>query len=54
MILQDFHMHTSFSADSDASMEEMIIQSINKGLKHISFTEHMDYDFPEKSHGLHR
>lgn len=48
MILQDFHMHTSFSADSDASMEEMIIQSINKGLKHISFTEHMDYDFPEK------
>ncbi len=48
MILTDSHMHSRFSADSDASMHEMIEKSIDKGLKHITFTEHMDYDFPKE------
>lgn len=48
MIKTDMHMHTSFSADSDAPMEEMIKASIDKGLRHITFTEHLDEDFPPK------
>lgn len=48
MILTDTHMHSSFSADSDALMEEMIISAIEKNLKHICFTEHLDLDFPKK------
>ena len=46
MIISDCHMHSSFSADSSASMESMILSSISKGLKTICFTEHMDYDYP--------
>lgn len=42
----DYHLHTSFSDDSDASMESMIQFGIQKGLKTMCFTEHMDYDYP--------
>lgn len=38
----DFHLHTSFSADSEAPMEEMIRQGISLGLTTMCFTEHMD------------
>lgn len=46
-ILWDCHMHSSFSADSPAPMEEMIKRSIDCGLKGICFTEHLDPDYPE-------
>ena len=42
----DLHMHSSFSEDSEAPMEEMIRSAIAKGLRVICFTEHMDPDFP--------
>lgn len=45
-ILADYHMHSSFSGDSTAYMEQMIEQAIRLGLTHICFTEHMDLDFP--------
>lgn len=38
--LVDFHMHTKFSFDSKAQMEEMCERSIGKGLAEICFTEH--------------
>ena len=44
-IIADTHMHSSFSGDSDAPLEDMIKQAIKLGLKEICFTEHMDYDF---------
>mgnify|MGYP003303821979 CR=1 FL=1 len=46
-ILADLHMHSSYSTDSNAPMEEMILSAINKGLRTICFTEHIDLDFPE-------
>lgn len=46
MIKTDYHLHSSFSGDSEADMEEMIKHAIDLGLKEICFTEHMDYDFP--------
>lgn len=46
MILADIHMHTSFSSDSQAPMESMIQGAIDKGLKTICFTEHLDYEYP--------
>lgn len=46
-ILADCHMHSSFSTDSDSSMEDMIKEGIQKGLSTMCFTEHMDIDFPE-------
>lgn len=46
MIISDCHMHSHFSADSDAPMASMVEAAIKKGLKIICFTEHMDYDYP--------
>lgn len=46
----DFHLHTSFSGDSQAPMEKMIQSAIGKGLTHICFTEHIDIDFPTDHH----
>ena len=46
MITADCHMHSAFSADSEAPMETMILSAIDKGLDTICFTEHMDYDYP--------
>lgn len=45
-ITADFHMHSSFSGDSDTPMEEMILKGIELGLTHMCFTEHNDFDFP--------
>lgn len=50
MILADYHVHSDFSSDSTAPMEQMIEQAIQLGLKRICFTDHMDYDYP-KEHG---
>jgi len=44
-ILSDYHMHSSFSGDSDCPMEKMINSAINLGLNDICFTEHMDMDY---------
>lgn len=41
----DYHLHTSFSADSDVSMVSMIEQGLKLGLETMCFTEHLDYDF---------
>lgn len=41
----DFHIHTSFSADSDAPMSSMIEEGIRRGLTTMCFTEHLDYDY---------
>lgn len=43
----DFHMHSSFSADSDAPMEDMIKNAVARGLAAICFTEHLDLDYPK-------
>jgi len=41
----DYHMHSSFSGDSNAPMEEMIKKAISLGLTHICITEHYDPDY---------
>lgn len=51
-ILWDCHMHSSFSADSDTPMENMIQRGIDLGLKGITFTEHLDPDYPDTPDGL--
>jgi len=40
-------MHSHFSADCDVQMEDMIVGAIDKGLKEICFTEHIDYEYPD-------
>ena len=46
IITADYHLHSSFSGDSDTPMEEMILKGIDLGLKTMCFTEHNDFDYP--------
>lgn len=39
-------MHSNFSMDSKATMEDMVISGIKKGLKGVCFTDHVDLDCP--------
>jgi len=46
LITADYHVHSNFSSDGHASMEEMIEEGIRLGLKTLCFTDHLDYDYP--------
>ncbi len=39
----DYHVHTEFSDDSEYLMEQVVMDSIVKGLDEICFTDHVDY-----------
>ena len=43
----DYHVHTSFSFDSDSTPEDMIKAAVQKGMKTICITDHQDIDFAE-------
>ncbi len=45
-IRADYHLHSHFSGDSQAPMEDMILRAIELGYTEMCFTEHMDLDFP--------
>lgn len=51
MITADFHVHSDFSSDGKAPMEEMVEQAIRLGLKKLCFTDHIDYDYPKQPEG---
>ncbi len=42
MIPHDYHMHSRFSADSNAAMSDMCAAAIARGIPEIGFTEHYD------------
>ncbi len=46
--LTDNHVHSRFSADSEAAPEEIIAAAKAKGLGGITFTDHCDPDFPKE------
>lgn len=45
-VTADFHLHSSFSGDSDTPMEQMILKGIGLGLTRMCFTDHNDFDYP--------
>ena len=45
-IKADFHLHSSFSGDSQTPMKQMIERGIELGLSTMCFTEHIDMDYP--------
>ncbi len=47
MFYADYHVHTSFSSDSDAPMEKIVEHAIKIGLKELAFTDHVDYDYAD-------
>ena len=51
MIVADFHVHSTFSVDGMSTMEQHCIAAIQKGIKKICFTEHVDYNIAEYNVG---
>lgn len=45
--MYDFHIHSDFSMDCKYLMEEMVLEAINKNMKSICFTDHIDFDLTE-------
>ena len=45
MIRSDFHIHTHFSGDSDADINEIVKTAVSQGLQTICITDHQDFDF---------
>lgn len=45
--MYDCHIHSDFSIDSKYLMEEMVLEAINKNMKSICFTDHIDFDVTE-------
>lgn len=43
----DMHTHTSFSNDSDATVEEQIERAIKLKMPYYCITDHQDYDHPD-------
>lgn len=52
MISIDFHMHSRFSADGEATIDEMAEAAIARGLREICFTEHLDFDPEDPDYGF--
>ncbi|HAB93458.1 MAG TPA: histidinol phosphate phosphatase [Lachnospiraceae bacterium] len=45
-VIADYHLHTSFSGDSTASMETQVLSALERGLSCLCFTDHYDPFFP--------
>ncbi len=43
----DFHMHSCFSGDSDAPLEDQLLAALGQGLDALCFTDHLDYEYPD-------
>lgn len=44
----DYHLHSSFSGDSETPAESTVKAGIRKGLSLLCMTEHLDLDYPYK------
>lgn len=46
--LPDYHVHTQFSGDSEAPVEQMLHHAVSLGVSEICITDHTDYDYPDE------
>ncbi|MBQ9631729.1 MAG: histidinol-phosphatase HisJ family protein [Lachnospiraceae bacterium] len=49
-MLFDTHMHSKWSGDCEAEPLDMIASAREKGLPGLTFTDHLDWDFPSVPH----
>ncbi len=49
----DYHLHTRYSCDSNASMEAMGTAALQKGIPEIAFTEHLDLQALDPCNGFY-
>lgn len=53
-MIYDMHVHTKFSADSKAEIEDYCIEAIEKGLNGICFTDHVDFNKNDRGYGYYK
>jgi len=46
--MYDYHLHSSFSDDSETPMEDMVKAAISKGITEIAITDHYDPYYPDE------
>jgi len=51
-VMFDCHVHSNFSTDGKMSMDTACRASIKAGLSGISFTDHLDFDYPGYEDGF--
>lgn len=44
MFINDYHIHSEFSGDSNENLEEIFKKAISLGLEEIAITDHLEYD----------
>ena len=49
MLYYDYHVHSHFSADSDADMRDMVLAAKQKGLAELCFCDHVDIGYTDPS-----
>lgn len=47
--MYDFHVHSDFSIDCRYSMEDMVLKAIEKNMKCICFTDHIELEATERN-----
>ena len=49
-MISDSHVHSVWSEDSDTPARQQIEKAISLGMRHITFTDHHDEDFPSRDY----
>ncbi|HIE38970.1 MAG TPA: histidinol-phosphatase HisJ family protein [Anaerolineales bacterium] len=49
--IADYHVHTRFSCDSDATMEAICRAALAQGMREIAITDHADFEPLDPCHG---
>lgn len=45
-VFSDSHVHSTYSGDGKATIDEMVQKAVSLGMKQICFTDHNDFDYP--------
>ena len=51
-IQADLHVHSYFSVDGQSTLREMCLAAVEKGLRCICFTEHLDFNPQDQGYGF--
>ena len=44
----DYHVHSSFSFDSEETLDNIIKKAVSLNMKQIAITDHQDFNWPVK------
>lgn len=52
-MISDLHIHTEYSCDSEAIMEDYLKKAIENNMKYICFTDHVDFNKNDYGYGYY-